>query len=114
MVNATLSNTELSPLQRAIAIEDRIVSILTEWAKAYLAALILAATPIEESDLRTILRPFERSVEVTVLLAVGSQFSLNGPEMTLSRAQKSWMDPTCEWTLDDMLRFESHKPLYSL
>ena len=96
LVTAILSNDDLSPRQRATAIEDQIVHILVEWAKAYLSALILSATPIDQDDLRTILRPFEKSVEVTLLLSVGSQFSLNSPDMTLERVRKGWMDPAGE------------------
>jgi hypothetical protein len=89
-VTATLRNPQLTPSQRAIAIEDRVVSILEHWGKAYLAALILSGTPLETSDLPAILKAFENSIEVTVLLATASQFNLLAPSVTPLKLKEGW------------------------
>lgn len=88
-VDGVLKDDALTPTQRSTAIEDRALDILVAWGKVYLAALITSANlPTLTGDLLSMLKPFEDSVEVTVLLAMASQYNLK--EKTKQDVSRGW------------------------
>lgn len=89
-VRETLCDNVLTPEARSVAIEGKLVSILGRWAKAYIAAHIMSGTLMDLDDLDSILEPFANSTEVTIALAIGSQFNLNDPAITAEQIKCGW------------------------
>lgn len=89
-VHETFCDDVLTPDAHSVAIEGKLVSILGRWAKAYIAAHIMSGSMLNLDDLDSILEPFVNSPEVTIALAIGSQFNLNDPSITPEHIKLGW------------------------